>query len=77
MLQLAVTYIPGLNTVVFKMAPMDGLQWGITLFFMVVVFLLMEMEKFVRLRSSKTRGGISRDDDKEDWIFDEPVKKDL
>jgi len=77
MLQLAVTYIPGLNTVVFKMAPMDGLQWGITLFFMAVVFLLMEMEKFVRLRSSKTRVGISRDDDKEDWIFDEPVQKDL
>lgn len=75
-LQLSVTYIPGLNTVVFKMAPMDGLQWGITLFFMVVVFLLMELEKFVRLHYSKTRAGISRDDDEEDWIFDETAKED-
>ncbi len=70
-LQLAVTYIPGLNTVVFRMAPMDGLQWGITLFFMAVVFVLMEVEKFVRLSASKKREGISRDDDAEDWIFDE------
>jgi magnesium-transporting ATPase (P-type) len=70
-LQLAVTYIPGLNTVVFRMAPMDGLQWGITLLFMVMIFLLMEMEKFVRLSASKKREGISRDDDEEEWIFDE------
>ncbi len=70
-LQLAVTYIPGLNTIVFKMAPMDGLQWGITLFFMFVVFLLMELEKYVRITFFHKTGGISRDDDAEEWIFDE------
>lgn len=70
-LQLAVTYIPGLNTVVFKMSPMDGLQWGITLFFMAVIFLLMEAEKFVRISFFHKTGGISREDDAEEWILDD------
>jgi len=48
-LQLATTYIPGLNTVVFQMSPMDGVQWGITLLFMSIVFVIMETEKYIRI----------------------------
>ena len=68
-LQLATTYIPGLNTVVFQMSPMDGVQWGITLLFMFVVFVVMETEKYIRINISHQSGGIT-DDDAEEWIFD-------
>merc|ERR1711972_742277 len=30
-LQVAITYIPGLNSVIFSMAAMDGTQWGISI----------------------------------------------
>jgi magnesium-transporting ATPase (P-type) len=70
-LQFAVTYIPGLNEVIFSMAPMDGRQWGITFLLMVVVFLIMEAEKALR-RYLKARG--EDVDDREAWIFDEEVE---
>jgi len=62
--QLATTYIPGLNTVVFQMSPMDGVQWGITLLFMTVVFVVMETEKYIRIHISRQSGGITKIIDK-------------
>eukprot|EP00590_Aulacoseira_subarctica_P010427 CAMPEP_0172434166 /NCGR_PEP_ID=MMETSP1064-20121228/70483_1 /TAXON_ID=202472 /ORGANISM="Aulacoseira subarctica , Strain CCAP 1002/5" /LENGTH=1119 /DNA_ID=CAMNT_0013182365 /DNA_START=98 /DNA_END=3458 /DNA_ORIENTATION=- len=75
-LQLATTYIPGLNTVVFQMSPMDGVQWGITLLFMTVVFVVMETEKYIRIHISRQSGGIT-DNDAEKWIFDSDPTNDI
>ena len=47
-LQILITYTPGLNSVVFEMAPMSGNQWGIVAMFMIVTFVVMEIEKAVR-----------------------------
>jgi magnesium-transporting ATPase (P-type) len=47
-LQVFITYTPGLNSVVFEMAPMDAFQWLWVLVFMVVTFIVMEAEKSVR-----------------------------
>jgi magnesium-transporting ATPase (P-type) len=66
-LQLACTYIPGLNTVIFTMKGMNGIQWGITAAAMVIVFLVMEAEKAIR-RVIKANGGDT--DDREKWLFD-------
>ena len=70
-LQVAITYIPGLNSVVFQMAPMDGRQWGITFFFMILVFLSMEFEKGVR-RHLKFKGQDT--DDLQYGVFDNPME---
>ena len=48
MLQVFITYTPGLNETIFTMDPMDGTQWGIVALFMVVVFFVMEDEKSIR-----------------------------
>lgn len=69
-LQLAITYIPGLNSVVFGQAPMDARQWGIVVLGMVVVFVVMETEKAIR-RLLKELGQDT--DDLEYGIFDEIV----
>jgi len=47
-LQVAITYIPGMNSLIFEMGPMHLLQWGIVALFSFVVFLVMEIEKAVR-----------------------------
>lgn len=47
-LQLAITYIPGLSNVIFQMGKMDGAQWGVVVAGMVVTFVVMEIEKAVR-----------------------------
>ena len=47
-LQILITYVPGLNSVIFGMAGMDGFQWLIVVIFMVVVFIVMETEKAIR-----------------------------
>lgn len=47
-LQIVVTYVPGLNSAVFSMAPMDAYQWGIVALMAVAVFLVMEVEKCLR-----------------------------
>lgn len=70
-LQLIITYVPGLNTVVFQMKGMDGLMWGITILFMVVVFLVMELEKGVR-RHLKFKGEDT--DDLQYGVFDNPTE---
>mmetsp|Transcript_19101 Transcript_19101/g.55501 ORF Transcript_19101/g.55501 Transcript_19101/m.55501 type:complete len:1061 (-) Transcript_19101:278-3460(-) len=67
-LQVAITYIPGLNSVIFGMGPMTGTQWGITFLMMFVVFFVMEAEKMLR-RGLKAQGKDT--DDKERWVFDE------
>ena len=43
-LNIFVTYIPGLNGF-FSMSGMDGLQWGIVILFAVASFLIVELEK--------------------------------
>jgi magnesium-transporting ATPase (P-type) len=47
-LQVFITYTPGLNETLFSMNGMDGPQWGIVALFMVVVFIVMETEKGIR-----------------------------
>jgi len=47
-LQLFLTYVPGVNTVIFQMRGMDAVQWGITILFMFIVFCVMETEKALR-----------------------------
>lgn len=54
-LQVFITYCPGLNRVVFGMGPMNGIQWGITILMMVLVFVVMEVEKMIR-RGLKAKG---------------------
>ncbi|GKY90868.1 hypothetical protein MPSEU_000059600 [Mayamaea pseudoterrestris] len=47
-LQVFITYVPGLDRVVFSMGPMDGAQWGIVVLMMFAVFVVMEVEKCFR-----------------------------
>jgi len=54
-LQVAITYIPGLNTVIFQMGPMKAFQWGIVALMGVATFIIMECEKAVR-RGLKAQG---------------------
>jgi magnesium-transporting ATPase (P-type) len=49
-LQVFITYCPGVNSVIFKMGPMRGFQWGIVFLFGFAVFFIMEIEKTVRRR---------------------------
>lgn len=67
-LQVFITYCPGLNRVVFGMGPMNGIQWGITILMMVLVFVVMEVEKMIR-RGLKAKGADT--DDTERWVFDQ------
>jgi len=67
-LQVFITYTPGLNKVIFSMAAMDGIQWGIVIGFMVVVLLVMESEKSIR-RYLASMGEDT--DDREYGYFDE------
>jgi len=66
-LQVALTHIPGVNSVVFQMKGMDGLGWGITFLMMFITFLVMETEKWVR-RILRSKG--SDTDDAEYGMFD-------
>jgi len=75
-LQIFLTYTPGVNTVIFQMRGMDGVQWGIVVLFMFVVFCVMEVEKALR-RSLKNKGS-DTDDADYDPAFDavpEPEEK--
>jgi magnesium-transporting ATPase (P-type) len=49
-IQLLITYVPGLNSVLFGMAAMDGIQWGIVALMMTITFVVMEFEKMIRKR---------------------------
>ena len=70
-LQILITYVPGLNNIIFLMSRdgMDGTQWGITILFMVIVFLVMEAEKAIR-RHLKFKGVDT--DDVTYGVFDNP-----
>jgi magnesium-transporting ATPase (P-type) len=67
-LQVFITYTPGVNEIIFEMAPMDGMQWGIVAIFMVAVLVIMETEKSVRRYLSSL--GEDTDDLKYDARFD-------
>jgi len=47
-LQVFITYTPGVNSTIFSQAPMDLLQWCIVGLFMVCTFVVMESEKSLR-----------------------------
>jgi len=47
-LQIFITYTPVVNTTIFGMTGMDGVQWGIVILFMAVTFVIMELEKAIR-----------------------------
>ena len=66
-LQILLTYVPGLNTFVFSMKGMDGLGWGLTIASMIIVFFFMELEKGIR-RSLKAKGADT--DDTEPFFTD-------
>jgi len=68
-LQVFLTQTPGVNRIIFQMRGMDGLQWGISLAFMVAVFLVMELEKALR-RYLKAQGADT--DDTKIGAFDNP-----
>jgi magnesium-transporting ATPase (P-type) len=70
-LQIILTHVPGLNSVVFQMLPMDGRSWGIVIFFMIVVFIVMESEKL--LRSYLKFKGVDTDD-RQYGAFDNPTE---
>jgi len=66
-LQVAITYIPGLNRIIFSMGPMHAFQWGLVLLGGIFVFLGLELEKAFR-RFLKAKG--SDVDDVEYGMFD-------
>jgi len=66
-LQICITYIPGLNNVVFAMEGMKAFQWGFVFLGGIIVFIALELEKAFR-RFLKARG--SDVDDTEYGIFD-------
>jgi magnesium-transporting ATPase (P-type) len=68
-LQVFLTQTPGVNRIIFQMRGMDGLQWGISLAFMVAVFIVMEAEKALR-RYLKAQGADT--DDTKIGAFDNP-----
>jgi len=70
-LQVLITYTPGLNSIVFSMGPMDGPQWGIVAAFTVIVFVVMEAEKAVRRYLSSL--GADTDDTEFNPRFDEKI----
>jgi magnesium-transporting ATPase (P-type) len=76
-LQLAITYIPGMNTVIFGMGPMKWEQWLLVIFGMIVTFTVMELEKAFRRYLS----GLGEDtDDRNYGVFDgtpEPPNQDV
>lgn len=73
LLQLMITYIPGLNSVVFAMGPMKLFQWGLVALGGFIVLIGLEMEKALR-RYLKKQG--SDVDDVEYGMFDSEVSPD-
>jgi magnesium-transporting ATPase (P-type) len=73
-LQIIITYVPGVNDVIFEMSRngMDLVQWCICLGFACAVFLVMEAEK--ALRRMLRAMGTDTDDREDDEIFDQHFK---
>jgi len=72
-LQIAITYVPVLNNVIFGMGPMTGFQWVMVAISTFVIFLVMEIEKGIR-RVLLARGADVGDE--EYGFFDEEPKPD-
>jgi magnesium-transporting ATPase (P-type) len=73
-LQVGLTYIPGLNSFVFGMKGMDGFGWALVIASMVIVFVVMEVEKAIR-RSLKASGA-DTDDVQMGYFDSEPAPAD-
>jgi magnesium-transporting ATPase (P-type) len=71
-LQLFITYVPGVNTVIFSMDGQDGLQWIIVIVCVFITFFVMEGEKALR-RYLKAHGA-DTDDSLRDELFDADVR---
>merc|ERR1712012_467529 len=71
LLQFFCTYVPGVNSVIFQMAPMDGFCWLVVIIMMVIVFLVIEAEK--TFRSYMQFRGVDTDD-KNYGMFDNPME---
>jgi len=69
MLQICITYIPGLNNIVFSMEPLNATGWGFVILFMFIDFCVMETEKAIRRVLMKR--GVDTDDTEPDEMFDE------
>mmetsp|Transcript_9651 Transcript_9651/g.21463 ORF Transcript_9651/g.21463 Transcript_9651/m.21463 type:complete len:1112 (-) Transcript_9651:52-3387(-) len=74
-LQVFITYVPGVNDIIFLMSRdgMDGTQWGITFLFMFIVFFVMETEKALR-RHLKYKGADTDDAEFDDAFDDTEVE---
>ena len=71
-LQLFITYVPGVNTIIFSMHGQDGIQWLITVVCVFITFFVMEGEKAFR-RHLKAKG-YDTADSLRDELFDTNVK---
>lgn len=69
LLQVFITYTPGLNKVIFQMHSMEGWMWGVVFGFAFALFVIMEVEKAIR-SFLKFRGEDT--DDREYGVFDDP-----
>ena len=70
-LQLFITYVPGVNTVIFSMDGQDRFQWIIVLVCVIITFFVMEGEKALR-RCLKAQGA-NADDSLRDQLFDASI----
>lgn len=73
LLQIGITYIPGLNSAVFWMEAMDAQQWSIVVIMFFVVLFVMEFEKAIRNFLSSLKYDV---DDREEGVFDSYVEPD-
>merc|ERR1712176_1329183 len=71
LLQLFITYVPGVNTIIFSMDGQDGTQWLIVVICVFITFFVMEGEK--ALRKHLKAKGRDTDDSKFDELFDDKV----
>jgi magnesium-transporting ATPase (P-type) len=59
-LQIFFTYCPWINTKIFQMKGMDGFGWTLTIVWMILIFLVMEIEKAIR-RYMRAKGADTDD----------------
>jgi magnesium-transporting ATPase (P-type) len=72
-LQVIITYVPGLNNVIFSMKPLKAKQWGVVILFMFVTFFVMEAEKALRRRLKAQ--GADTDDREQGWLDEVVVEE--
>lgn len=70
-LQVFVTYVPGVNSIIFSQTGMGAWQWGLTILLAVGVFITMEVEKCVR--NYLTALKYDTDDLELDEMFDQVI----